>query len=173
MLVKSHRARGAGAQFGLHWAPSLYVTISNPNGTLLLSCFRGLIALPLPKASSHRCHASRAPHNFFLLYCEQGTGGKKEREYIPHLYLCNFLDLVCLVSPKNNWWNHHYIRLGSSCLWRFRWWPWWGRHRYRYWFHGQKVILWLVGKGESPSLVLDNWWNIGTNYYAKCVDVKW
>jgi hypothetical protein len=26
---------------------------------------------------------------------------------------------------------------------------------------------------ESPSLVLDNWWNSGTNYYAKCVDIKW
>jgi hypothetical protein len=27
--------------------------------------------------------------------------------------------------------------------------------------------------GESPSLVLDNWWNLGTNHYAKCVDMKW
>jgi hypothetical protein len=26
---------------------------------------------------------------------------------------------------------------------------------------------------ESPSLVLDNWWNLGTNHYAKCVDMKW
>jgi hypothetical protein len=23
--------------------------------------------------------------------------------------------------------------------------------------------------GESPSLILDNWWNLETNHYAKCV----
>jgi hypothetical protein len=31
----------------------------------------------------------------------------------------------------------------------------------------------MLRGSESPSLVLDNWWNLGTNHYAKCVDMKW
>ena len=36
-------------------------------------------------------------------------------------------------------------------------------------YDGEKYLDWLI---ESPILVLDNWWNLGTNPCTKCVDMK-
>jgi hypothetical protein len=38
-----------------------------------------------------------------------------------------------------------------------------------WWFSCAAARRWL----KVLNLILDNWWNLGTNYCAKCVDMKW